>query len=152
MGLRLVLQPRPLCPAFVCSFCSSARDFACGFLQIPPRGGHPCRSANTSYYQACSGLSPPSYCPWRAYQKKRRVLLPAAVTLCVNQIVVYLLHSLISDIVHPLYPQHLILVFELFSNALAGHQLFFCYQIVINADNINSAGTPKNACCISYSG
>ena len=71
MGLRLVLQPRPLCPAFVCDFCSSARNFACGFLQIPPHDGHPCRSANTSYYQACSGLSPPSYCPWRAYNTSR---------------------------------------------------------------------------------
>ena len=26
----------------VCGFCSSARDFASGFLQIPPHGGHPC--------------------------------------------------------------------------------------------------------------
>ena len=24
------------------SFCSSGRDFASGFLQIPPHGGHPC--------------------------------------------------------------------------------------------------------------
>ena len=56
-------------PRLVCDFCSSAQNFACGFLQIPPLDGHPCRSANTSYYQACSGLSPPSYCPWRAYNK-----------------------------------------------------------------------------------
>src|SRR5690606_5743906 len=26
----------------VCSFCPSGRDFAAGFLQIPPRDGHPC--------------------------------------------------------------------------------------------------------------
>lgn len=26
----------------VYGFCSSGRDFAAGFLQIPPRGGHPC--------------------------------------------------------------------------------------------------------------
>ena len=26
----------------ICDFCSSARDFASGFLQIPPRDGHPC--------------------------------------------------------------------------------------------------------------
>ena len=56
-------------PRLVCDFYSSAQNFACGFLQIPPHDGHPCRSANTSYYQACSGLSPPSYCPWRAYKK-----------------------------------------------------------------------------------
>src|SRR5271157_719711 len=32
------------------------------FLQIPPRDGHPCRSANTSPCRACRGLSPPSEC------------------------------------------------------------------------------------------
>ena len=26
----------------ICGFCSSARDFASGFLQIPPHDGHPC--------------------------------------------------------------------------------------------------------------
>src|SRR5690606_36008687 len=26
----------------ICTSCSSGRDFAAGFLQIPPRGGHPC--------------------------------------------------------------------------------------------------------------
>src|SRR5690606_29122198 len=26
----------------VCSFCPSGQDFAAGFLQIPPRDGHPC--------------------------------------------------------------------------------------------------------------
>jgi len=31
-----------------------------GFLQIPPRDGHPCRSANSSPCRACGGLSPPS--------------------------------------------------------------------------------------------
>ena len=30
----------------VCDFCSSGQRFACGFLQIPPRDGHPCRPAN----------------------------------------------------------------------------------------------------------
>ena len=35
----------------VCDFCSSGRKFACGFLQIPPRGGHPCRSASGSRHQ-----------------------------------------------------------------------------------------------------
>ena len=57
-------------PRLIYGFSSSARNFARGFLQIPPLGGHPCRSANISYYQACSGLSPPSYCPCRAYYEK----------------------------------------------------------------------------------
>ena len=35
----------------VCDFCSSGRKFACGFLQIPPHGGHPCRSASGSRHQ-----------------------------------------------------------------------------------------------------
>src|SRR6056297_491965 len=35
----------------VCDFCSSGRDFACGFLQIPPRDGHPCRPASGSRHQ-----------------------------------------------------------------------------------------------------
>ena len=41
--------------------CSSSQRFACGFLQIPPRGGHPCRSANRSPCRADSGLAPPSH-------------------------------------------------------------------------------------------
>ena len=28
--------------SLVCGSCSSAQDFASGFLQIPPHGGHPC--------------------------------------------------------------------------------------------------------------
>src|SRR6056297_2789369 len=35
----------------VCDFCSSGRGFACGFLQIPPRDGHPCRPASGSRHQ-----------------------------------------------------------------------------------------------------
>ncbi len=31
----------------ICDFCSSGQRFACGFLQIPPRDGHPCRPANS---------------------------------------------------------------------------------------------------------
>ena len=41
--------------------CSSGQCFACGFLQIPPRGGHPCRPANRSPCRAGRGLSPPSH-------------------------------------------------------------------------------------------
>ena len=46
----------------VCDFCSSGQRFACGFLQIPPRGGHPCRRANGSRCRARRGLQPPSGC------------------------------------------------------------------------------------------
>ena len=50
----------------VCSFCSSGQCFAFGFLpagapEIPPRDGHPCRSANRSPCRADGGLSPPSH-------------------------------------------------------------------------------------------
>jgi hypothetical protein len=42
--------------------CSSGQRFASSFLRIPPRGRHPCRSANTSPCRVCRGLSPPSEC------------------------------------------------------------------------------------------
>ena len=41
----------------VCDFCSSGRKFACGFLQIPPRDGHPCRPANRSPCRVDRGFS-----------------------------------------------------------------------------------------------
>ena len=34
-----------------CGSCSSDREFAFHFLQIPPRGGHPCGSARSSRHQ-----------------------------------------------------------------------------------------------------
>ena len=45
----------------ICDFCSSGQCFACGFLQIPPRGRHPCRPANRSPCRAGKRLSPPSH-------------------------------------------------------------------------------------------
>ncbi len=52
----------PLVPRvrLICSFCSSDQRFAIGFLQIPSRDGHPCRSASSSPCRACIGLSPTS--------------------------------------------------------------------------------------------
>src|SRR5215216_2972825 len=46
----------------ICDFCSSGQRFACGFLQIPPRDGHPCRPANRSPCRVCRRLSLPSEC------------------------------------------------------------------------------------------
>jgi hypothetical protein len=45
----------------ICDSCSSGQCFAFGFLQIPPRGGHPCRSASGSPCRAHRGLTPPSH-------------------------------------------------------------------------------------------
>src|SRR5690606_34164109 len=42
IGLRFVVQSHPDNFGLICTSCSSGRDFAAGFLQIPPRGGHPC--------------------------------------------------------------------------------------------------------------
>jgi hypothetical protein len=48
------------CGRLLCDSCSSGQCFAFSFLQIPPRDGHPCRSANRSPCRVDSGLSPPS--------------------------------------------------------------------------------------------
>jgi len=42
VGLRFDMQTRPPLFSLACGSCSSSRDFALGFLQIPPHGGHPC--------------------------------------------------------------------------------------------------------------
>ena len=55
--IRLLTRSRRL----VCDFCSSGQCFAFGFLQIPPRDGHPCRSASGSPCRAHRGLAPPSH-------------------------------------------------------------------------------------------
>src|SRR5438270_10075410 len=55
---RLLIQLARL----VCDFCSSSQRFACGFLQIPPRDGHPCRPANSSPCRVCRRFSLPSEC------------------------------------------------------------------------------------------
>src|ERR1019366_6522945 len=60
-GLCVYAPAHPAVPPLSAS-CSSGQRFASGFLQIPPRDGHPCRSANTSPCRVCRGLSPPSKC------------------------------------------------------------------------------------------
>ena len=42
MGLCFVVETRPFQVCLLCSFCSSDRGFALGFLQTPPPGGRPC--------------------------------------------------------------------------------------------------------------
>ncbi len=42
--------------------CSSVQCFACAFLQTPPHGGRPWRSANASPCRVRGGLEPPSDC------------------------------------------------------------------------------------------
>src|SRR5438093_12632788 len=53
---RLLIQLARL----VCGFCSSNQRFAYSFLQIPPRDGHPCCSANDSPCRVRRRLSLPS--------------------------------------------------------------------------------------------
>ena len=65
-GLRTCIGLRIYCllthrVRLLCDSCSSGQRFAFGFLQIPPRSGHPCRSANCSPCWANSGLAPPSH-------------------------------------------------------------------------------------------
>ena len=61
IGLYRDWPAHPAVPPLSAS-CSSGQRFAYSFLQIPPRDGHPCRSANTSPCRGCRGLSPPSEC------------------------------------------------------------------------------------------
>src|SRR5450759_5891829 len=60
-GLCIYWPAHPAAPPLSAS-CSSGQRFAFSFLQIPPRDGHPCCSANTSPCRVCRGLSPPSEC------------------------------------------------------------------------------------------
>ena len=70
LGLRRALPSCPVRPP-ICGSCSSSQRFAFGFLQIPPRDGHPCRSANSSPYRACKGLAPSSKRALPGAQRKR---------------------------------------------------------------------------------
>ena len=66
-------------PSLICGSCSSGQGFAYSFLQIPPRGGHPCCSA--MYFvvaYAHSGLSPVRARPWRANKSCRTKMICAA--------------------------------------------------------------------------
>src|SRR5436190_19792099 len=65
--IRLLIQLARL----VCDFCSSSQRFACGFLQIPPRDGHPCRPANDSPCRVRRRLSLPSKCALPGARKEK---------------------------------------------------------------------------------
>lgn len=67
-GLRFVLQTRPL-HLPVSASCSSDRDFAADFLQIPSHDRHPCLELTLPTIMACSGFAPYSYHPCRANKK-----------------------------------------------------------------------------------
>ena len=78
IGLCLVRQTRPLC---IASYAISVRQteslpvsaLRSLHIRLPSDSTSrwtPLPSANSSYCQVCSGLSPPSYCPCRAHREK----------------------------------------------------------------------------------
>ena len=72
--IRLLIQLARL----ICDSCSSSQRFACGFLQIPPRDGHPCRPANDSPCRVRRRLSLPSVRPaGRTNQKATNMMFVA---------------------------------------------------------------------------
>src|ERR1041385_7564167 len=76
----LLIQPDCL----ICGFCSPSQRFACGFLQIPPRDGPPCRPANDSPCRARRRLSLPSECALPGAHKKRGGALPTPLAVFPN--------------------------------------------------------------------
>lgn len=72
-----------------------------------------------------------------------RGLLPAAVILCVDQIVVNHLHGSIPDVVHPVHPQHLILGLEFLGEALTGGHLFYQLKEHIITPNTMTHRSPQ---------
>src|SRR5882672_12932999 len=65
----------------ICDFCSSDQRFACGFLQIPPRDGHPCRPANDSPCRVRRRLSLPSKSALPGAPKKGRQAMLVSLNL-----------------------------------------------------------------------
>ena len=66
IGLRVYWPSHPSCRRLVCGSCSSGQEFAFHFLQIPPRGGHPCGSARSSCHQGLHrDFHPTSHIPVR---------------------------------------------------------------------------------------
>src|SRR5438477_6058619 len=69
-GLCVYWPAHPAVPPLSAG-CSSDQRFAYSFLQIPPRDGHPCRSANTSPCRVRRALAPQVTAPCRAHQEQR---------------------------------------------------------------------------------
>src|SRR5882762_8302473 len=74
----------------ICDFCSSNQRFACGFLQIPPRDGHPCRPANDSPCRVRRRLSLPSECALPGAPKEKAPQKRDA----------FLTHTIVAVLVH----------------------------------------------------
>ena len=76
-GLRVFCAPSSNAAASYAVSCSSGQRFVSGFLQIPPRDGHPCLQltvppAGPVEDLACSAhAAPPGESPCRAQQRKR---------------------------------------------------------------------------------
>lgn len=69
-GFDDICRLTPPC-RLVSASCSSGQRFAFGFLQIPSRPEHPCRSANSSPCRASRGLPPPSECALPGAQSEK---------------------------------------------------------------------------------
>src|SRR6266536_2203133 len=78
----------------ICDFCSSSQRFACGFLQIPPRDGHPCRPANDSPCRVRRRLSLPSKSALPGAQPKDSLRITSRRESCSGQAVVSMQGSL----------------------------------------------------------
>ena len=64
------MQARPAQFSLICDFCSSDRDFAIDFFQIPPHDGHPCHSLTVRHYQALYGTFTHKLLPMLGTHKK----------------------------------------------------------------------------------
>ena len=62
--------------SLIYGFYPSGQRFAAGFLQIPPRDGHPCHWLYLSCYRADSGLSPVRNVRRQAHDTKDRPPFP----------------------------------------------------------------------------
>ena len=70
-------------------------------------------------------------------------MIPAIDPLCVDQIIIHHLHCPFSDVVHSLYPQHLILGFEFLGDALTGGHLFYQLKEHIITPNTMTHRSPQ---------
>jgi len=67
--------------------CSPSQRSACGFLQIPPRDGHPCRPTDSPHCRVRRGLAPPGDCAPPGRHKEPR--LPGRQARLIQQDLTY---------------------------------------------------------------